>query len=80
MTKEVAIAQITALTPLTADDIVGLQRCSEPQLELILRAYKTSGESAAKGMWEKVASILQQVPEWVGTGATIVGLIAKIFP
>ncbi len=80
MTKEVAIAQIIALTPLTADDIAGLQRCSEPQLELVLRVYKESGKAADKAIWEKVAAIFQQVPDWVSTGASIVGAIAKIFP
>ncbi len=81
MTKDDAIAQIKAISPLNADDIIGLQNCTPAQLQAILQNY-IDGDPALDNpsIWKKITSILQQVPDWVQTAISIIQVLSKIFP
>jgi len=79
MTKDEAISRIKTLSHFTADDIIGLEDCTEPQLELILRTYRDTKKAADRDTFKRIGEILQQVPDWAPIGLAIIKLLEKIF-
>jgi hypothetical protein len=80
MTKDEAIAKIKSLSPLTADDIIGLQNCTPDQVTAIVQNYIDADPRLNKPtIWQQIADVLKQVPDWAQAGITILQVLQKVF-
>jgi predicted phosphodiesterase len=70
------IVQLAGLTTLTKEDLEGLKACDAMQLAVLMRAYIDMGKVADRGVWAKVATILQGIMEY----APLAGLIFQLLP
>ncbi len=79
MTREDAVAQILALTPLTDAEVNGLLDCSSDELSLLVASVKGRGAMPTVSTWDVVVAILKGCAETAGLVIPIVGAISGVY-
>lgn len=78
MISDDVLAQIAALTNLTAQDIEDLRACDPNQLATLMRTYQDDGKVSDRGLWVQIGSILKQTVDYAPLGSLIVSIIGVI--
>jgi hypothetical protein len=70
------LSQIVAVAPnLSAQDIEDLRTCDPTQIARLMRTYQNAGKIADRGIWVKLATILQQVAAYAPLASTILTVV-----
>lgn len=79
MTRDDAIAQISASTKLTPSDVEDLLACSEPELRELVAAYRDADKMPGPDAWTVVLDILKVCGEVAGVVIPLTGAIQGVF-
>lgn len=74
MISDDLLAQIAALTSLTAQDIEDLRACDPNQIATLMRTYENAGKVSSRGLWVQIANILKQAGDYAPLGSLIVSI------
>jgi hypothetical protein len=72
------LAQIAALTNLTAQDIEDLRACDPNQLATLMRTYEDAAKVSSRGLWVQIGNILKQAEDYAPLGSLIISIIGAI--
>ncbi len=78
MISDDVLAQIAALTNLTAEDIEDLRACDPNQLATLMRTYQDDGKVSDRGLWVQIGNILKEAEGYVPLGGLIISIIGVI--
>jgi len=79
LSREDAIAKITAVVPLSADDLEGFLACSPDEQAALISAYKDAAVPVTSDMWAEVLTIMKTCIELATLVEPIAGLVSSIF-
>jgi hypothetical protein len=78
MTEEDMIAAIEAETPLKADDIKGLRKCSAAEMKFLVQGYWDLGLIRDMSTWEKIGGFLKRCSDYAAVAAPLLSVASFI--
>lgn len=74
-----AVAQISAQTKMTPEDVRDFISCSDEQRQILIQTYKDSNLMPAASDWDKVLAVLLVCAQVAGIVLPMVGAINAIY-
>jgi hypothetical protein len=78
MSEEEMIAAIEAETPLKADDIKGLRKCSEAELRFLVQSYLDLGLIKDMSTWERIGEFLKRCSDYAAVAAPLLAVASFV--
>jgi len=79
MISDDVLSQIAAIAPnLTAQDIEDLRACDPTQVAMLMQTYQDMGKVADRGVWLKIAAVLEQVIMYAPLASTIITIVEVV--
>lgn len=79
LTRDEAIAAISAATPLSPQDLDGFLACTDEERAALIQAYKDAGTMPSASAWDVVLDILKVCADLAALIIPITGAITGVY-